>query len=66
MKKFKGSGYWNEHITESDNKDKADDCRYIRKSIFIGVKRMFVSVYLNQMTMQKGIIPSNTTYQYVI
>ena len=21
MKKFKGSGYWNEHITESDNKD---------------------------------------------
>ena len=38
-KGFKRSVYWNEHKTESENKNTTNEYRYFLKSNFVGVNR---------------------------
>ena len=46
-KGFQRSVYWNEYKTKSEMKNRTNEYRYILKSNLIGIKRLFVLVYLN-------------------
>ena len=45
---FERSVYWNEYKTKSENKNTANEYKYFLESKFVGVNRLFVSVYLNE------------------
>ena len=47
-KGLKISVYLNEYKTKSGNKNTTNECRYFLESNFVGVNRVFVSVYINQ------------------
>ena len=47
-KGLKISVYLNEYKTKSGNKNTTNECRYFLESNFVGVNRLFVSVYINQ------------------
>ena len=47
-KGFERSFYWNGYKTKSENKNTTNEYRYFLKSSFVGVNRLFVSVYANQ------------------
>ena len=47
-KTFERSVYWHEHKTKNENKKTANEYRYLFKSNFFGVNRLFVLVYSNQ------------------
>ena len=47
-KTFERSVYWHEHKTKTENKNTANEYRYLFKSNFFGVNRLFVLVYSNQ------------------
>ena len=44
-KGFEISIYWNEYKTKSENKNTTNEFRYVLKSNFVGVNRLFVLVY---------------------
>ena len=46
-KVFERSVYWNEYKRKSDNKNTTNEFRYFLESNFVGINRIFVSVYLN-------------------
>ena len=48
IKGFERSFYWNEYKIKSENKATTNEYRYILKSNFVGVNRLFVLVYLNR------------------
>ena len=37
--------YWNEYKTKSENKNTANECRYLLESNFAGDSRFFVLIY---------------------
>ena len=47
-KTFERSVYWHEHKTKNENKNTANEYRYLFKSNFFVVNRLFVLVYSNQ------------------
>ena len=47
-KGFERSVYWNEYKTKSENKNTTNEYRYFLESNFVGVNRLFVSVYSNK------------------
>ena len=47
-KGFERSAYWNEYETKSETKTTTIEFRYFPESIFFGVNRLFVLVYLNR------------------
>ena len=47
-KVFERSVYRNEYKTKSDNKNSTNEFRFFLESIFVGVNRLFASVYANQ------------------
>ena len=51
-KRFGGSVYWNER-KKSEKKNAANGYWYVLKSNFVGVNRLFGSVYSNQDTSSK-------------
>ena len=58
-KGFERSVYWNEYKAKNENKNKANECRYISKSNFVGANRLFASVYSNQDGNSKRFIYQN-------
>ena len=44
---------WNEYKTKSDNKNTTNKFRFCPESNFVGVNRLFVSVYSNQNTASR-------------
>ena len=47
-KRFKRPVYWNEYKTKSEIKNTTIEFRYFLESNFVGVNRLFVSVYWNE------------------
>ena len=47
-KGFERSVYWNEYKTKSDNKNTTKEFRFFPESNFVGINRLFVSVYTTQ------------------
>ena len=47
-KGFERSVYWKEYKTKRDDKNTTNEFRYVLKSNFVGVNRLFVLVYLNR------------------
>ena len=47
IKGFERSMYWNEYKTKNDNKDTIDEYINFLESNFVGVNRLYVSVYSN-------------------
>ena len=45
---FQRSDYWNKYKTKSRNKNTASEYRYLLKSNFVRVNKLFVLVYSNQ------------------
>ena len=45
---FERSVYWNEYKSKKENKNTTNKYRYFLESNFVGVNRLFVSVYSNQ------------------
>ena len=60
-KGFERSFYWNGYKTKSENKNTTNEYRYFLKSSFVGVNRLFVSVYANQ----DDLMLENIIYQKV-
>ena len=52
-KVFERSVNWNEYKTKSENKNTASEYRYFIESNFVGVNRLFVSVYSKKNTDSK-------------
>ena len=47
-KGFERSVYWNNYKTKSENKSTTNEYKYFLESNFVGVNRLFVSVYSDQ------------------
>ena len=48
-KRFERSVYWNEYKTKSGNKNTTNKYRHFLESNFVGINRLFVLVYTNQL-----------------
>ena len=45
---FEKSVYWNEYKTKTENKNTANEYRYLLESNFVGINRLFALVYVNK------------------
>ena len=52
-KNFERSVYWNKYKTKSENKNAANEYIYFLKSNFVGVNRLFVLLYSNEIDKAK-------------